>query len=103
MSESVIDCTMLVGWEGFFPRLVGDEDLFRFCWNERALVTTMDLSWHVPVADGDGCLSWEMGKGHVVEDDSIVNSGSKFSEVVDMRTEEGIVELRVGPFSLPKA
>lgn len=80
-----------------FEAVVGEEDLARFFRDEGVFVSAVDFSVLVHVAEVNACVPGNVGKRHVVEDDSIVFARIEFSEGVHMGNKERVFELMKGP------
>jgi len=60
------------------------EDFWNHSWNEGDSIAGMYLTVVFPVDNVQLCGSWQVIKGHVVEDDSFVVVNFKFSKGIDV-------------------
>lgn len=89
--------TRFVGREGCFKAEVAGKDLSGVGWDSCIFVSASDLPRFVPVSNVDAHASVVLGEVDVVEDNSVVGSRVKASQVVKFTDDEGIVKLCDSP------
>lgn len=79
--------------EGFRGGLVAREDDSRTCWFDKHLVAAVDVRFFLHFQQSQESRSGDVGEGHVVHDDAVVNVLVEGPEDVDVLDEERAAEL----------
>lgn len=101
LGDASLDGASVICGKGLVERLIRREDLSGVLRDKGTLVADMERSLEIPVKKVDCCLSWNVGKGHVVEDDAVMFGSIETPEVVHVGHNEWVLEAMDGPLGLP--